>query len=163
MSSRVSKANLIILPHEYVKAAWVFFDTCFLQDKNNFWKILLKLCSFPLPTAFTFLVSNDGLIYSELSDPTSPPLHPPLPPPHNQREHIGSLARTYRIQSQRLSTPYSEIVSEQEVCAWVICLFPQVSHSGGWNSLTIHVISWLLLYEVKGSSGKYLGEAAWLQ
>lgn len=111
MSSRVSKANLIILPHEYVKAAWVFFDTCFLQDKNNVWKILLKLCSFPLPTAFTFLVSNDGLIYSELSGATSPPLPTPrFPLPTTKgnilgpwQRPIGFKARDSLLLTQRLS------------------------------------------------------------
>ena len=134
MSSSVSTTNLIDLPHGCIKAAWVLLVTCFLQDKKNCLQNSLKTFQFPLPIAFTFLVSNDGLIYSSS---LALHLHP------DQRRHIGVPGKDLWDSNQE-TLPYSEIVHEQEVCGWVICLFPQGFHSGGWNYLTTHFILFYL-------------------
>lgn len=81
----MSEAAGIILPHGYVKTAWVFLDACLLQAKINSCKILLDFSSFTLPTTLKFLVSSDGLIYSELSGSA------PLPQPkHTKGNIVGS-------------------------------------------------------------------------
>lgn len=91
-----------------------------------------------------------GWFYSTPSDPTSPGLLP--------NTHQGDILGSWQgpCESKPETIPYSKIVPEEEVCGWVICLFPQVSHNGGWNSLITYFSPWLLHWEIKARGRKYI-------